>query len=486
MNQNIALKMLGVMLLSFIIIAGAAVTGPALLPDVTAGEEIFSEGTMIGRTNVAGLSFEEAEAAVTEDILNWQQQSELIVTYGEEKSELDPELIEFFPREAVQTANDGAVNPVPLNVNMGDAVMILNRDFGLPESEVLDPAKVQSEIERRITFLQTGEEDPIELSVLLASGTGETLIAEAAGNFTVTAAQQNYIFTHESVTLAPGEYYSVLNLSNQVIESVEDYEITDEELSKIASVIHTAVLETPLAIAERHISLMLPDYAVPGKEASIAIAGNNDYKVMNATQSPFTINLESIQGALYVRITGPVQPFTYTAEIPETDILPFRTVRQYSAFVADGAVEVTEPGLDGQLIPIERVTLDVDSIEIDREFLYEDFYPPVHRVEVTSLDSPAPLAEENPEEQDDSENTDNPSDAEDENNQTDGENNESPATGNAGENSGANDSDENSSGQNNAGGGSAGSGSDQNNGENEHGRKENDQNKSIKQDQNPK
>ncbi|MBM7578842.1 VanW family protein [Jeotgalibacillus terrae] len=488
MSQNVALKMLAVMLLSFVIIAGATQAGPALLPGTTSGEEVFTEGTMIGRTNVAGLTTEEAEAAVIEDILNWKQQSDLAVAYGDEQSVLSPELIEFFPSEAVQTAESGLSNPVPLNVKMGDVITLLSRDFGLPESDVLDPIKVQSEIESRIAYLQPAADDPIELESLLSSGTGETLIAEAAGTFTVTAGQQNYLFAHESVTLSPGQYYSVLNLSNQVIESVEDYEITDEELSKIATVVHTAVLDTPLTIAERHISTRLPEYATEGKEARVTSASGNDYKVMNATQSEFTISAESIQGTLYVRITGPEQPFTYQAEISETDVLPFRTVRQYSPFVADGAVEVTENGVDGQLIPVERVTFDADSYELEREFLYEDFYPPVHRVEVSSLETPEQLAED-----DQSEDGSNPAGNDDQgsNGTDDNDNNGNNSGNNSGESSsdGSGSNETGSSGGNAEGDNSEGndsSGENNSGSDGQSGRKENDQNETEKGEQNPK
>lgn len=483
MSQNEALKMLAAMLLSFLIIAGATQTGPALLPGVTASEEAFSEGTMIGRTNVAGLSNEEAESAVTEDVLNWKQQSGLVVTYGEQSAVLQPELVDFFPAEAVNTAQDGVSNPIPLNVNMSDVITLLSKDFGLLESAVLDPVKVQSEIENRISFLDTAAESPIELSLLLASGSGETLIAEAAGDFTVTAGQQNYIFKNESVTLLPGEYYSVLNLSNQVLESIEDYEVTDEELSKIATVIHSAVLETPLTIAERHISTRLPVFAAAGKEARVTSSNNNDYKILNATQSDFTINAESIQGTLYVRITGPEQPFTYQTEIGGTDMLPFRTIRQYSAFVADGVVEVTEPGLDGQIIPVERITLDVDSYEINREFLYEDFYPPVHRVEVSSLETPEQLAEDGPEEQAD--------DPEKEGEQRNGDNTTSnDSDESTEERSDRSNPSDNSSGSENGGPDAApGNSSSDQNGDSSNdqpARKENHLNDSVKQETKPK
>ncbi|TFE01015.1 VanW family protein [Jeotgalibacillus salarius] len=394
MSQNQALKMLTVILLSFFIIAGATQAGPLLLPGSNNESVPFSQGTVVGSTDVSGLSQEEAVASVSEDIAVWKQQSSLKVSYGEEVSVLSPELIEFFPEEAVSTAVDGESNPVQLNVKMGDVITLLKRDFGLPESDVLDPMKVQNEIEQRSAFLESNEITSIPLSNLLSAGSGETLIAEAAGTFTVTAGQQNYLFANESVTLSPGQYYSVLNLSEAIIETSDDYEISDEELSKIATVIHEAVLDTPLTIAERHISTRLPEYASPGKEARVTSSSGNDYKVLNATESEFTVQAESVQGTLYIRVTGPEQPFTFSADISESEVLPFRTIRQYSPFVADGATEVPETGIDGQLIPVERVTLDADSIEIERELLYEDFYPPVHRVEVSSLESPEQQAED--------------------------------------------------------------------------------------------
>src|SRR5690606_5095742 len=86
-------------------------------------------------------------------------------------------------------------------------------------------------------------------------------------------------------------------------------------------------------------------------------------------------------------------PFLHTYTIgvtEETDIEP-RLIKQYSAFVTSGN-KVEEKGQAGKRLTVIRTVLDGNE-EVEVETVSNDFYPPVHRVEVYPLTKPeAPAA----------------------------------------------------------------------------------------------
>ena len=109
-----------------------------------------------------------------------------------------------------------------------------------------------------------------------------------------------------------------------------------------------------------------------------------DFKFTNPNKTEFTIRAAWSAGAIHLSIEG--QPFYYTYEPSVTNIETYkpRTVRQYSAFVDDGQVVVSQEGKEGVEAIVKR-TLSVDGQVVDTEDISEDFYAPIHRIEIHPL-----------------------------------------------------------------------------------------------------
>jgi len=390
MKNNQVLKLLLTAFLSFFIIYGTSQAGPQIVPGFSEDNDTFADQTSIGSVNVSGLTKDEAVVLLMDETSSWKEVSTLAVLEGQQESLVDMNFVNFMLEESVGSATNEQDNPLLVTVNMSNLMMDIQRDFGLPDTNWIDPAKLQFEIEKRVQHLSTEELTPLPFSALLAEGSGESILAESVGTFSASNNQQLFAGEHASTVVESGEFFSILNLAAQYGDTF----LTDSELSQIATVIHGSAILTPMSIAERHISSSLPEWAEMGREARVEQAVNHDYRLLNASQAALTIDLEIVQQTLYVRIKGQEQPVTYEVENKDVQTISAKTIQQYSPFIAQNQTRIEEEGQEGYLATVEQIVFDLNRVEVERNKLYEDFYPPVHRVEIKPLDAPQPLPEQ--------------------------------------------------------------------------------------------
>nr|WP_255723542.1 VanW family protein [Sporosarcina sp. ACRSL] len=152
----------------------------------------------------------------------------------------------------------------------------------------------------------------------------------------------------------------------------------------LSSILYTAILQTNFQIAERNISTTISPFIQPGFEASMNQTLGLDFKFTNPNKTDFTIRSAWSAGAIHLSIEG--RPFYYSYEPSTTNIETYkpRTMRQYSAFIDDGQVVVSQEGKEGIEAIVQR-TRSVDGQVVDTEQISEDFYAPIHRIEVHPL-----------------------------------------------------------------------------------------------------
>nr|WP_251047381.1 VanW family protein [Planococcus sp. ISL-110] len=185
------------------------------------------------------------------------------------------------------------------------------------------------------------------------------------------------------VQLAPGSRFSFL----EFIAELPLTGVSDGELTQIASAVYGALLQTNFLVDERSIGSQVPASIPLGQEAAINRQLDIDFVFTNPNDSSFTLGLSQTSDSLNASITGYPLVYAYAIGITEeTDIEP-RLIKQYSAFVTSGN-QIDEKGVSGKRLNVIRTVFEGNEA-LEVQTVSNDFYPPVHRVEVYPLTQPA-------------------------------------------------------------------------------------------------
>ena len=105
----------------------------------------------------------------------------------------------------------------------------------------------------------------------------------------------------------------------------------------------------------------------------------------NPNDATYKLQFDWKEGHLVVSLIG--ESFLYQYKIVEKDKERFRpkTIVQFNSLLSPEEQSVKTEGMDGLLIRIFRETYDENGKRIENEPISEDFYAPIHQVEVHGL-----------------------------------------------------------------------------------------------------
>ncbi|QOR65705.1 VanW family protein [Cytobacillus suaedae] len=356
-------------------------------------ESVFSDGnkfdigTMIGPVDISNLTKEEAIRKIENEIHNWDTQTQLTLLNKENDQVINTSLFSFSIIESVSNAQNG--NQSPLLVALSDE----NLKSALKEVaenlliEKLEINKLQSELEQIAKELQTGS-FAFELMHYRANNDEHEVVAESiVGTSTYHNDISNLLTDLTNINVPAQGTFSLL----ETINELDINNVTADSLSIVGSALYKAILLTNFDILERHSSRELPVYAELGYEARI-LPNQKDLIFYNPNTTEYIISLELFEDRLYVSVTG--SPFIYDYKVMmETRSFNPRTILQFKSSIPEGETLIQTEGTKGFLVPVYRLTMQ-DSIDIvEKTKIAEDFYPPIHRVELKSIISN--LGEEN-------------------------------------------------------------------------------------------
>jgi hypothetical protein len=168
--------------------------------------------------------------------------------------------------------------------------------------------------------------------------------------------------------------------------------ISSDALTVLASAIYEAILPTNFEVIERHTSTALPANIRPGFEARVE-EGERDFIFFNPNDSAYTLQLTIEANQLKVSCIGFPFIHKYVIKLDPIEYYEPKTVVQYSAMLKPNEKRVKQQGKQGMLIRVHKETYDLNNQLLETEVVAEDFYPPVHTVEVRSLMNEVPNGE---------------------------------------------------------------------------------------------
>src|SRR5690625_1582967 len=163
-------------------------------------------------------------------------------------------------------------------------------------------------------------------------------------------------------------------------------ENSSEELSFVATSLYEIVLQTNLAIIDRHHHLQLPKYAKPGLDVLIDQHNDKDFLVQNNDATAYQIKASIENDKWHISIHSLAQEFVYHYDAKNEQIIPPRTIYRYSKDLSPGEEKLIQKGKDGLAIEIFRETYGTSSEPLNSERMSKDVYLPTPEIILTATE----------------------------------------------------------------------------------------------------
>lgn len=341
--------------------------------------EKYAEHTFVGPFNISNQKTKQTKFKLATDLSELQSKLEVNLIYQDIQFSLPPEIVTFDIELTLAGANSGEDNPIIANVSRDGLKSVLTQQ--LPSIQFTKDA-VESVAEGIEKELQTGiMPRNVHITDSIANEIPNQVVASSEYSIdSISPALSKAIHALDEVVIQPYASFSVMEL----LTNAEVGLLTDEEMTLLSSTLYSVILQTNFQIDERNISTLLSPIIRPGYEAAMNQTLGLDFKFTNPNKSNFTIHANWSNGKIQLSIEGPPFYYSYEPVIERIDTYKPRTVRQYSAFVNDGQVIVSQKGKEGMEVVVKR-NISLDGKVINTEDVSKDFYAPIHRIEMLAL-----------------------------------------------------------------------------------------------------
>lgn len=342
----------------------------------------FEEGTFIGSVDVSEKTKSEAIQLVKQQAEKWKKESEIQLRFKEKTVAFDNSLINYQIEESVNKAVQGQKNSVPAVIESIDTFFSSSVSATLSNS-VYDFEKIKTAILSKAIQLQEGkyevklgdflvdpqmEKENVISKVELQSKISENDVALLKGQLT-------------KIELKPMSQFSLLDRINELGLK----QVSQSTYNLLATGVYQVVLPTNFSIIERQISKELPKYAQLGYEAKVNVDKKMDLVFSNPNESSYTVKLDWNKSSLTVSLLGPSFLNQYRLKTKDKETFKPKTIVQFNPQLSQLQKIVEEEGKEGLLIHVIRETYDENGKLLKTEQISEDFYPPIHRIEVQGL-----------------------------------------------------------------------------------------------------
>lgn len=355
--------------------------GASAYEAITSDGSKFSEGTMIGPINVSGKSKDEALALLTEKMQNWRSQTNINLQYKENSVPVDISQFLFDFENTVEMVQDGQQNEVIVTFKSGDMYQYLQS-----LSSELNNSKVKT--------------DPM-LNEIVSIGanfrSGDQVVK--VEKYLATAVNENEVISEASITpdylpielgllveeLSPIKVEARAQVS--LLTLMQERQFTtfpSEAASMIASVMYQAILSSNFNVIEKHTGQVLPDYLELGFEAKVDYQNHLDFIFANPNEINYEISLQLVNNTLTAKLIGSTFLNQYKAKLVDRKEFEPKTIIQFHPNM-NTPMTVKQNGENGLLIRVYRSVYGESSQWLRDDFISEDFYPPIHKIEVHQL-----------------------------------------------------------------------------------------------------
>lgn len=341
----------------------------------------YPPGTMIASVAIGGLTDEEAEVKLINELEIWRNNTSFRLVYFDEIVEIEAAEVEFFIAESLQLVEKGYGE---LYANLPEHLFfeaIEAFSYPIPIAE-LNQEALKKRVRSHIVSLSPS---PVYINIneYIDTKTNETEVVATAqiSNLENSPQLSEWSSMLDGLVIEAEERFSLLD----TMKAIEVLPTGGESLNSLATVLYQLFLETNFQIVERHSSLTLPSHTLVGLNA-VLLPNKADLIVENKNYYPYTLKLSFQSNELKASLTGLTFPYQYTAIIKDQRVIEPRKIVHFSATRRIGDKQVIKNGEKGYFAEVYRQVKNHETEQLLHEqFLFEDFYPPVHQIEEWSF-----------------------------------------------------------------------------------------------------
>lgn len=353
------------------------------LPITNQNEKVYADngkGSTIAGIDVSGMKEKEIREALNKAIEEWKSEP-VIITDGGTKLEIDSSKIEFNVDQTITQFINSVDKPwyafwekkkvvhIPLIVGPNEDLKNEIGKFSVWKTDETYNAAISA-----ISYLKGHEIEAIIADFSIYENERLSLAIEDMPNNVVNIKQ--IVEALNDYIVNPDETFSF----NEVIQQKVGKPDADT-LNFVASVLHSAVLETEFEIVERHQQSSIPSYVSAGKEAKVSLSTNEDFKFLNNSGHVALIKASAKDEKLKIEIYSDVKGKKVRVTVEEEVVKP-RIVTRYSRDLAIGQSKLIQSGVEGLRVNVYRtITGDGETID-DR--ISRSYYPPKNRIVLVS------------------------------------------------------------------------------------------------------
>ncbi|WP_100331734.1 VanW family protein [Bacillus xiapuensis] len=348
----------------------------------------FDEGTAIGPVGVANKTKLDAAELVNKEIDKWAKNKKLILQYVEKSVPLDLSLFRFSVKASVNEAVSGEQNLLAVHVVKEQVKEEILLEFPELERAAFDFDALYSDLQDIAAYLQPGE-SVIDLTNYLNDESKQAVVSEAfVAASSADEALQPLMEEQPALTFKPKQVFSF----NEWIDEAGYADLNEEALNTLSSLLYQIVLKTNFLILEKNQSTKLPAYMELGYEARVDREKDQDFIFMNNNPLPYTLQWKTVNGKLYGALKGVPFSYTYQAIIKNKQTYAPKTILHFTPALPYGQTAVKKTGEKGVSVEVYRERIgSLGKRKTER--IAEDFYPPIHRIELHSSQEPPPKDE---------------------------------------------------------------------------------------------
>ncbi|MDF2945862.1 MAG: hypothetical protein K0S51_541 [Bacillales bacterium] len=342
------------------------------------GNTGYQKDTTVATINLSGKDKASAQSAIAEKIVSWKQQSTVKVSFKENEYTLDNEKIYIDIDKTLTMLSEGEDNSLIVNISFEEAIINLTGQKNL--EKIIDISKFRSDLTKAVDKLIIGNYSFHLEDYLLPTANHELQLNQ----YSIKLSDED----EKSTTLKKATINIPKNSQFSLLDEIkkQGFAFTNENVPNIiASCIYKVILPTNFIIVERNISSSMPEYAELGYEAEINEDSGLDLKFYNSNAANYKLDIQVISGELYVTLKGPSLLNVYKITSEGEQIFEPKKVIQYDPLIHSTSEVIVREGKNGGLIKIYREIYNNKGQRLSKELISEDFYPPVHTIEVRGL-----------------------------------------------------------------------------------------------------
>ena len=382
MRKQQGIKLFLVMVICTVFMYSFSHFGALAYNAVTTDSDQYEKGTAVGSIDLTGKTKSEALTTLTEQQQKWRSETTLQIQYKEKTIPIEIEIYHFDLENTIELIVNGQKNPINVTIKASDIENMIKEvspELTLTKDEI---NLLTNELMRYAVELTPGNHTIALEKLITSTAKQETINQAELKLFDISVEMTDWIKALSPIVIEPKGNISLA----KVFEEKELEKMPDSIKSMIATGIYEVILPTNFTVIERHTSQSLPEYAKLGYEANIDVKNNRDLLFLNPNSSSYEIELQWMNNTLVIQLKGSKFLYDYKVNLGETQQYKPKTIVQYNPLLKSG-IQVQQEGTNGLLVKVYREVNGEAGELIDKVLVAEDYYPPVHRIEIHRLPS---------------------------------------------------------------------------------------------------